>query len=140
LRANERRDLRHSTSLRQLLGSIDCERGDHQAAQESYREALEISAGLVHRRGAARALEGSACLALAQGNAIRALKLAAAATRLRQLISAPLPPAEQLRLDQTLLPAWKTFSEPEGKSVWAEGFAMSLEIAMQYYAIFSGGA
>lgn len=114
------------------LGSIDCERGDHRAAQEAYREALEIFAGLVHRRGAARALEGSACLALAQGQAMRALKLAAAATHLRQLISAPLPPAEQLRLDQTLLPAWKTFSEPEGKSVWAEGFAMSLEKAIQY--------
>jgi predicted ATPase/DNA-binding winged helix-turn-helix (wHTH) protein len=114
------------------LGGIDCERGNHLAAHEAYREALEISAGLVHRRGAARALEGSACLALAQGQATRALKLAAAATHLRQLISAPLPPAEQLRLDQTLLPAWKTFSELEGKSVWAEGFAMSLEKAIQY--------
>jgi tetratricopeptide (TPR) repeat protein len=114
------------------LGSIECERGDHRAAQEAYREALEIFAGLVHRRGAARALEGSACLALAQGQAMRALKLAAAATHLRQLISAPLPPEEQLRLDQMLLPAWKTFSEPEGKSVWAEGFAMSLEKAIEY--------
>jgi predicted ATPase len=114
------------------LGSIDCERGDHPAAQQAYREALEIFGGLVHRRGAARALEGSACLALAQGQAMRALKLAAAATHLRQLISAPLPPAEQLRLDQTLLPAWKTFSEQEGKRVWAEGFAMTLEKAIQY--------
>jgi hypothetical protein len=63
---------------------------------------------------------------------VRALKLAAAATRLRQTISAPLPPAEQLRLDQTLLPAWGILSEPEGKGVWAEGFAMSLEKAIQY--------
>ena len=115
------------------LGSIDCERGDHLAAHAAYREALEVFAGLGHRRGAARALEGSACLALAQGQAMRALKLAAAATRLRQMISAPLPPAEQLRLDQTLLPAWETLGEPEGKSVWAEGFAMSLEKAIQYF-------
>ena len=63
---------------------------------------------------------------------MRALKLAAAATRLRQMISAPLPPAEQLRLDQTLLPAWETLSGPEGKCVWAEGFAMNLEKAIQY--------
>jgi len=114
------------------LASIDCERGDYLAAHAAYREALEIFAGLGHRRGAARALEGSACLALAQGQAMRALKLAAAATRLRQMISAPLPPAEQLRLDQTLLPAWGKLSEPEGKGVWAEGFAMSLEKAIQY--------
>jgi predicted ATPase/DNA-binding winged helix-turn-helix (wHTH) protein len=114
------------------LASIDCERGGYLAAHSAYREALEIFAGLGHRRGAARALEGFACLALAQGQAMRALKLAAAATRLRQMISAPLPPAEQLRLDQTLLPAWETLSEPEGKCVWAEGFAMSLEKAIQY--------
>ena len=118
-------------SLTDLAG-IDCERGGYQAAHAAYREALEIFAGLGHRRGAARALEGSACLALAQGQAMRALKLAAAATRLRQMISAPLPPAEQLRLDQTLLPAWESLSEPEGRGVWAVGFAMSLEKAIQY--------
>jgi predicted ATPase/DNA-binding winged helix-turn-helix (wHTH) protein len=114
------------------LASIDCERGGHLAAHAAYREALQIFAGLRHRRGTARALEGSACLALAQGQAMRALKLAAAATRLRQMISAPLPPAEQLRLDQTLLAAWETLSEPDAKSVWAEGLAMSLEKAIQY--------
>jgi len=114
------------------LGSIDCERGDHLTAHAAYREALEIFAGLGHRRGAARALEGSACLALSRGQAERALKLAAAATHLRQLIGAPLPPAEQLRLDQTLVPAWETLSDLEGKSVWAKGFSMSLEKAIQY--------
>jgi predicted ATPase/DNA-binding winged helix-turn-helix (wHTH) protein len=114
------------------LGSIDCELGDHPAARAAYREALEIFAGLGHRRGTARALEGSACLALAQGQAARALKLAAAATHLRQLISAPLPPADQLKLDQTLLPAWEALSDPQGKSAWAEGFATNLEKAIQY--------
>ena len=114
------------------LGGIDCEQGDHLSAHESYREALEIFAGLGHRRGAARALEGSACLALALGQAARALKLAGAAAHLRELISAPLTPAEQLKLDQALSQAWKKLSEPEGKSFWAEGFAMNLEKAIQY--------
>jgi predicted ATPase/DNA-binding winged helix-turn-helix (wHTH) protein len=114
------------------LGSIDCERGDHPAARAAYREALEIFAQLGHRRGTARALEGIACLALAQGQAARALKLAAAAMHLRQLISAPLPPTEQLKLDQTLLPAWEALSDPQAKSTWAEGFAMSLEKAVQF--------
>jgi predicted ATPase/DNA-binding winged helix-turn-helix (wHTH) protein len=114
------------------LGSIDCERGDHPAARAAYREALEIFARLGHRRGTARALEGIACLALAQGQAARAVKLAAAAMHLRQLISAPLPPTEQLKLDQTLLPAWEALGDPLGKSAWAEGLAMSLEKAVQY--------
>jgi len=114
------------------LGSIDCERGNHPAARAAYREALEIFARLGHRRGTARALEGIACLALAQGQAARALKLAAAAMHLRQLISTPLPRTEQLKLDQTLLPAWEALSDLQGKSAWAEGFAMSLEKAVQY--------
>jgi hypothetical protein len=93
---------------------------------------LQIFAGLGHRRGTARALEGTACLALAEGQAARALKLAAAATHLRQLVSAPLPPTEQQRLDQTLSPAWKALSDTQGKHAWAEGFAMNLEKAVHY--------
>jgi predicted ATPase/DNA-binding winged helix-turn-helix (wHTH) protein len=114
------------------LGYIDCERGDHVGAYAAYREALEIFAGLGHRRGMARAFEGAACLALAQGHATRALKLAAAAAHLRQLISAPMPPAEQTRLDRALRPAWESLGELKGKHAWAEGSAMSLEKAFQF--------
>jgi len=114
------------------LGYIDCEQGEHWAAHAAYRQALEIFAGLGHRRGMARALEGSACLALARGQAARALTLAAAAAHLRRLISAPLPQAEQLKLDRALLPAWKSLTEPEGNGAWAEGSAMSLEKAIHY--------
>jgi predicted ATPase/DNA-binding winged helix-turn-helix (wHTH) protein len=111
---------------------IDCEQGDHLAAQAACREALEIFAGLGHRRGIARAVEGSACLALAQGHAERALRLAAAAAHLRQLISAPLHQAEQSKLDQMLQPAWQSLGEAEGKGAWTEGSAMSMERAIQY--------
>jgi predicted ATPase/DNA-binding winged helix-turn-helix (wHTH) protein len=114
------------------LGYIHCEQGDHLAAYAAYREAMEIFAGLGHRRGIARALEGSACLALSRGHAARALTLAAAAAHLRQLISAPLHQAEQFKLDRTLLPAWNSLSESEGKGAWAEGSTMSLEKAIQY--------
>lgn len=114
------------------LAYIDCEQGNHVAAHEGCREALEIFASLGHRRGMARALEGSACLALAQGHAERALKLAAAAAHLRQVISAPLHQAEQSKLDQMLLPAWKSLNEAEGKRAWAEGSAMSTDKAVQY--------
>ena len=89
------------------LAYINCEQGDHVAAHDACREALEIFASLRYRRGIARALEGSACLALAEGRTERALKLAAAAAHLRQSISAPLQQAEQSMLDQTLLPAWE---------------------------------
>jgi predicted ATPase len=114
------------------LAYIDCEQGNHAAAHAACSEALEIFAGLGHRRGIARALEGSACLALAQGHAERALKLAAAAAHLRQLISAPLHQAEQSKLEQSLLMAWKSLNEAEGKRAWTEGSEMSLEQAIQF--------
>jgi len=114
------------------LGCIDCEQGDHVAARAAYREALEMFANLGHQRGIARVLEGSACLAIARGDVTRALRLAAAAAHLRQLISAPLPQAEQQKLERTLLPAWESLSEAEGKGAWAQGSAMSLEQSTQY--------
>lgn len=114
------------------LAYIDCAEGDHLAARSACREALEIFAGLRHRRGIARALEGSACVALAEGYAERALKLTAAADHLRRSIGAALHPDERSKMDETLLPAWQALSEEEGKRVWAEGYAMSLESAIQY--------
>ncbi len=114
------------------LAYVDRVQGDHSAARAEYREALEIFSGLGYQRGIARTLEGSAGLAMAQGRAERALKLAAAAARLRQAIRAPRHQAEQLKLDQTLLPAWKSLSDAKGKRAWAEGHAMSLEAAIHY--------
>jgi hypothetical protein len=71
-------------------------------------------------------------LAAARGDGARALKLAAAAAHLRELMSSPLPRAEQLRLDQSLAPAWESLSEANGKAAWAAGRAMSMESAIQY--------
>jgi predicted ATPase len=114
------------------LAYMDCEQGDHAAAHAACREALEIFAALGHRRGIARALEGSACLALAQGHADRALKLVAAATRLRQMIGAPLHQPEQSKLDHTLRPAWNALSEAEGRNAWSAGSEMGMEKAIQF--------
>jgi predicted ATPase/DNA-binding winged helix-turn-helix (wHTH) protein len=114
------------------LGDIDCEQENHLAGHAAFREAMEIFVGLGHRRGMARALEGYACLAVAEGHTARALTLAAAAAHLRRLISAPLSQAEQTNLDRRLIPAWKSLGEPEGKGAWAKGSTMSLERAIQY--------
>jgi predicted ATPase/DNA-binding winged helix-turn-helix (wHTH) protein len=122
------------------LGYIDCEQGDHAAAHAAYREALEMFAALGHRRGIARTLEGYACLALARGEARRALTLASAAAHVRRQIGAPLSQAEQLKLDQTLLAAWESLNPSEGKSAWDRGSSMSLDDAVEYSLQESGAA
>jgi tetratricopeptide (TPR) repeat protein len=114
------------------LGYVCCVQADYGAAHAAYREALKLFAELGHRRGLARTLDGLACLALARGFAARALRLAAAAAHLRHTIGAPLPKAEQLNLDQRLVPAWESLSHEEGTVAWAEGTRMSAEQAIQY--------
>lgn len=114
------------------LGSILCELGDSLSAHQIYCESLEIFSRLEHKRGVARVLEGLACAALAKGDARRALILAAAAAHLRDAISARLPTAEQLSLNQRLGNAWKILGELEAKRVWAEGAAMPLASAIRY--------
>lgn len=114
------------------LGYICCDQEDYVAAHAAFREALKIFVELGHRRGLARTLEGCACLAVARGGAARALKLASAAAHLRRVIGAPLPQAEQTRLDHTLVAAWESLTDAEGSLAWSEGSAMSLENAIEY--------
>jgi predicted ATPase/DNA-binding winged helix-turn-helix (wHTH) protein/Flp pilus assembly protein TadD len=115
------------------LGYICCEQGDYEVAKEAYREALKIFTELGHRRGLARGLEGCACLALAQGSPASALTFAAAAAHIRHEISAPLPYAEQSKLDQRLQRAWGSLSHTEGAHAWSEGSAMSAEKAVKCF-------
>lgn len=114
------------------IGSVDCQERNHESARAAYREALEIFARLGHRRGIARVVEGFGCLALSRGDGGLALSLCGAATHLRRLIGAPLPPAEQSKLDQSLRAAWDSLGQEAASAAWAKGPAMSLEKLMSY--------
>ncbi|HEX6894689.1 MAG TPA: tetratricopeptide repeat protein [Bryobacteraceae bacterium] len=114
------------------IGSIACDQGDFAAASAAYGQSLELFSGVGHRRGVARVLEGLACLALARGDAKRSLALAAAAAHLRQLIGAPLNPAEQSDLDQKLALARSSLDEFEARNAWNKGWSMTVEAAIQH--------
>jgi predicted ATPase len=114
------------------LGHIHFIRGELAAAREAYREATELFVELGHRRGIARALEGQACVAAANGNAIRALILEAAADRLRNQIGAPLPGADRARLTERLRSARKVLDSTEGRVARQRGSEMSLESAILF--------
>jgi predicted ATPase/DNA-binding winged helix-turn-helix (wHTH) protein len=114
------------------LGTVYCELSDYPKAHHTYRQAMEIFKELGHRRGIARALEGIACLAAAQGDAGRALRLAAAAAHLRRQVGASLPGEEQNRLDERLRRGWEKLGPVAGNEAWAKGFSMSLDKAVDY--------
>jgi hypothetical protein len=56
-----------------------------------------------------------------------AVRLAGAAARLRECISAPLSASEQQLLRHNLQPAWRALGEGAGAAAWTEGQAMTLE-------------
>ena len=114
------------------LGYIELGEGRLSEARAAFRESLEIFGELQHRRGVARVLEGYATLALAAGEAEGALRLAAAASRIRRQIDAPLPRDEQAGLEETVRSAKASLPGSRCEEAWTEGTAMSLEEAIAY--------
>ena len=112
------------------LGNLEREQGDFQSAHRLYRESLEVFRELDHKRGIARLLDCFACSAAAESHPERALRLAGAAAALRETLSAPLTPGEQVRLGKGLEPARQALTNTAGASVWMEGWGMPVERAI----------
>ena len=85
-----------------------------------------------HRRGLARVLEGFAQVACVDGDARRALRLAGAASALRDALGTPLTPGEQRHLTCALDGAHATLTAAERSRAWTEGWRMTLEQALEY--------
>jgi len=109
------------------LGSLAREKGDCATAQPFLRESLKIFREMEHKRGIARLLECFACLAAAQRQAERSLRLAGAAAALRQSIGTPLTPAEQAELQKILDLARQSLPDASGAAAWLEGWGMPIE-------------
>jgi hypothetical protein len=113
------------------LGSLAREQRNYCTAHSLYRESIRIFQELEHKRGVARLLEHFACSAAAQLEAERSLRLAGAAAALRQNIGAPLPPAEQAKLEAALQSPRRALTETAGATAWLEGWALPVEKAVE---------
>jgi predicted ATPase/DNA-binding winged helix-turn-helix (wHTH) protein len=113
------------------LGSLAREQRNYPAACSLYRESIKLFRELDHKRGIARLLECFACSAAVQLEAERSLRLAGAAAALRQNIGAPLTPAEQAKLEASLLPARQALTNTAGAAAWLEGRALPVEKAIE---------
>jgi adenylate cyclase len=113
------------------LGIVARDQGDHSEARTLLGEGLAITNELGNRVGTAYVLEEIAGLAALLGRARRALRLSGAAERLREEIGAPLPPAEQSRLEGLLQPAQEALEQATIEAAVAEGRAWSLEQAIE---------
>ena len=113
------------------LGSLAREQRDYSTAHSLYRESIQTFLQLNHKRGIARLLECFACSASAQFQAERCLRLAGAASALRQNIGAPLTAAEQAKLEASLRVARQMLTDKAGVAAWMAGWALPMEKAIE---------
>ncbi len=113
------------------LGNVARDQGDYATARSLYEEGLTINRALENKYGLAYLLEDVGGMAALQGQPERALQLAGAAASLREVINAPLPPAEQARLEEMLAPARAALGEVAAAVVTA-GQAMTWPQAVDY--------
>jgi predicted ATPase/serine/threonine protein kinase len=121
------------------LGNLARDLGDFAAAHPLYCESIKIFQELTHKRGIARLLEGFACLAAAESQPERALRLAGAAAALRQSLGAPLTPAEHAKLGRILETARQAIASTAGATAWLEGWATPPDKAIEE-ALATGSA
>jgi DNA-binding CsgD family transcriptional regulator/tetratricopeptide (TPR) repeat protein len=111
------------------LGNIALGRGNHRAAAARYSEALALFRALGDTLFIASTLEGVADLAIATKKPRRAARLLGACEKMRELISAPVPPIERPRLERMRANLRAQLGEHAYVSAWAEGRSMTAEQA-----------
>lgn len=104
------------------LGNLAREQNDYAQAGSLYRRSMKMFQDLDQKRGIARLLECFTYLAAAQGEAERALRLAGAATALRQNVGVPLPSLEQKKLETALELSRRTLDNSSSAAAWLEGW------------------
>ena len=114
------------------LGQMVFRGGDYQRALALFQESLVLRRTLGSREGVARSLVGLASVALAQARPEHAARLFGAAEAMRDLVNAPLPPADRVDYERQLAALQKELDETTFAAAWAEGRAMTLEQAIEY--------
>jgi len=114
------------------LADVVLDEGDYGSARPLLEESLALNRELGDQTAIAYLFEDYAGLAAFEALPERSLRLAGFAAGLRETIGAPLPPAEQVRVDRMLLPARQALDPDVAAAVWAEGRALPLEAAIDY--------
>ena len=114
------------------LGNVMRAQGDKAQARHLYYESLQLNRELGDGWAIAYLIEDIGCLEALSGRPERALKLAGAASALREKIGAPLPPNDQAKLDKALEAARQSLGEAGQVAAWAEGRGMTLDQALDY--------
>ena len=112
------------------LGAVARARGDLATAGERYRECLRLQRAIGERLYLSFALDECAKLAVAEGAAERAARLAGAAEAVRMSLGAAQPPDLAEELERHLAPVRAALGEAAFAASWAAGRGMALDDAV----------
>jgi ATP/maltotriose-dependent transcriptional regulator MalT len=112
------------------LSLLARDQGDYDRALALARESLTLHGGFGNKTYLAWSFEGMATVASELGQHAHAIQLSAVAERLRQEVSAPRPPDEQIRYDQALAAARIALDSESFEQAWESGRALTYEAAM----------
>jgi tetratricopeptide (TPR) repeat protein len=111
------------------LGDTVRLQGEPQAAEALYRGCLSLSHELGLNRTVAFSLEGLAEIAVAEGRAAPAARLFGAAEALRELLGAPLPPADRAGYERQVAVLRARLGEAAFAAEWNNGRALTWQQA-----------
>jgi Predicted ATPase len=113
------------------LADVVLDEGAFADARPLLDESLGISHELGDQTAIAYLIEDYGGVAAAEAKLERALQLAGFAAALRETIGAPLPPAEQARVDRMIAPAREALPEAIVNAEWEAGRSLSLDQAIE---------
>ena len=129
----ELEDRQGSANALTNLATVVRDQGDPDAGCDLFAQSVALYRQVGDRRGLSHALEGLADVAFALGESIPAARIWGGATRLREVIGAPLPPSERPYHDRCVAAA-RTAVDDDNRfdAAWQEGSAMALEALVAY--------
>jgi len=115
-----------------ILGRVAYHHGEYERGGALLKESLALFRDMRDKLSIIRCVEGLAGVAWACRLSERAARMFGAAQGLRESISAALPLADQLELDQNVTAVRSQMGKKAFAAAWAEGRAMTLEKAIEY--------
>ena len=115
-----------------ILGWVALLRGDRERAEALHKESLALSGEIGDSWGTLELLEGLACTAGAKGEAQKAARLFGAAEALRETMGVGPWAALRTLEERYLVGARSRLEEGAWRRAWGEGYAMSMEMAIEY--------
>jgi predicted ATPase/transcriptional regulator with XRE-family HTH domain len=112
------------------LGAVALAKVECESAAALFSESLVMYQKLGDLRNSAECLEGLAAASGVLGQTVRAARLWGVAERLREIISAPLPPADRPVYQSSIAAARIQSNEMIFAAAWAAGRALTLEQAI----------